>query len=297
MYIRSYTPEDLHKITELLNRSMNLDEFTPELLSEKINDPDYDENLTLISEDKGDITGFISGVVRNREQGKTGYIKLIATDPDYYRTGVATALLEKVEAGIKAAGANIVKLFESFPNYYMPGLDPFYTEAVCLFERRGYKRTGDCSNLRADLTASSFDTAVEENHLLPEIVIRRAGDGDKISLSEWITENFKGWESEVAASFKNKPASIFIALENEKIIAFSAYENNNIGTGWFGPMGTTDACRGKGIGGILLKQCLKEMKHLGYKSAIIPWVGPIPFYMHYCNSKVDRVFWRYEKQL
>ena len=79
------------------------------------------------------------------------------------------------------------------------------------------------------------------------------------------------------------------------MIAFSAYETNNKGTGWFGPMGTTEKARGKGVGGILLKRCINDLKKSGFEKAIIPWVGPIPFYMHYINSPVKRIFWRYEK--
>jgi mycothiol synthase len=80
-------------------------------------------------------------------------------------------------------------------------------------------------------------------------------------------------------------------------MAFSAHEGNNKGTGWFGPMGTSAELREKGAGSILLKKCLKDMKEMGFVKAIIPWVGPIPFYMHHVNSKVERVFWRYEKIL
>ncbi len=84
---------------------------------------------------------------------------------------------------------------------------------------------------------------------------------------------------------------------NGEIIAFSEFETNNKGTGWFGPMSTSVNARGKGVGGVLLKRCMNEMKKMGFKTSIIPWVGPISFYMHYINSPVDRVFWRYEKKL
>jgi hypothetical protein len=114
---------------------------------------------------------------------------------------------------------------------------------------------------------------------------------------KWTEKNFKGWISEVSNSFANDPVSLHIALIEEEIIAFSAYESNNRGTGWFGPMGTSEAARGKGVGGILLLRCMKDLKNLGFEKSIIPWVGPIPFYMHYVNSKVKRVFWRYEKLL
>ena len=178
----------------------------------------------------------------------------------------------------------------------MPGLDPFYTEAVCFFERKEYKKFNDTSNLEADLEKQNFDTSDDESELRAAgIEIIRAEKKDFDEILKWTKNNFEAWISEVKTSFNNNPISLHIAKVENEVIAFSAYETNNFGMGWFGPMGTTEKARGKGVGGILLKRCLSDMKQCGYKKAVIPWVGPIPFYMHYANSKVKRIFWRYEK--
>ena len=226
----------------------------------------------------------------------TGYIKLICVHPEHRREGIASGLLNLVEEKFKKEKVTRIRVFESYPNYYMPGLDPFYTEAVCFFERNGYKKFSDTSNLEAVLVNQNFDTAEEEEKLkIDKIDILRAEKHDFEEALKWTEVNFKAWISEVKNSFENNPISLYIAKKENEIIAFSAYETNNFGTGWFGPMGTTEKARGKGLGGILFKRCLGDMKKLGFQKAIIPWVGPIPFYMHYANSKVKRVFWRYEK--
>ena len=62
-------------------------------------------------------------------------------------------------------------------------------------------------------------------------------------------------------------------------------------------MGTSIKSRGKGVGAVLLKRCLQDLKNLGFKKAVIPWVGPIPFYSKFANAHVSRVFWRYEKHM
>jgi mycothiol synthase len=93
----------------------------------------------------------------------------------------------------------------------------------------------------------------------------------------------------------NHPVSVHVAVVDGIVKAFSAHSANNTGTGWFGPMGTHPDLRGKGVGSILLKRCLEDLKHAGHSQAIIPWVGPIAFYSHFCGAVVDRVFWRYEK--
>jgi len=269
------------------------------LLQEKtIDDPEYDPELTLVglTKDNELPIAFIQGIVRNRADGKAGYIKLLCVDSNERRKGYARELYENVEHKIGRKGVKSIRVFESHPNYFMPGIDPLYTEAICFFERLGYKKIGDTSNLAADLSLQNFDTGIEETKLASEgILFRRATMGDQKQIFDWLQIKFPAWIGEVSETFKNKPITLFLCELDRKLMAFSAHEGNNKGTGWFGPMGTDTVLRGKGIGGILFKKCLKDMKEIGFVKAIIPWVGPISFYMHYANSKVERVFWRYEK--
>ena len=291
---------EFEDVLDLLNSSMEYDKFTTSLLKEKIfDDPDYDTSLNLTAKENDvKAIGFLCGVIRQRDKEKMAYIKLFAVSPHHRRKGIATALYKAFENEIKSRGVKKIRLFESFPNYYMPGLNPFYTEAICFFERNKFKKIGDCSNLSAELQFQNFDTSKEELELVKEgFEIVRAKDTDFENMITWTEKNFRGWIGEVKSAFANDEISIHLAKLNSEIIAFSAYETNNKGIGWFGPMGTTEAARGKGIGGILLKRCLADMKNIGFKTAIIPWVGPIPFYMYFCGSKVNRVFWRYEKTL
>ncbi len=299
MEIRYYNENDFINVLQLVNRSMEFDQFTEALLKENVtDDPDINTNLTYVAAENGKIVGFIMGVIRKRDNGDAGYVKLFCVDPDFRRKGIGTELYRKVEDQIRSAKVKSMRVYESYPNYYMPGIDPFYTEAICFFERAGYKKVGDTSNLEADLLNQEFDTAEEERKALEKgVTIRRAEKTDFEKMIDWTDKNFKGWISEVSNSFNNDPISLHIAFLENKVIAFSGYESNNKGTGWFGPMGTSEAARGKGVGGILLKRCLADLKKMGFKKSIIPWVGPIPFYMHYVNSKVKRVFWRYEKLL
>ncbi len=299
MEIRELKKEDVGELLVLVNDGMKLDKFTFPLLEENtINDEDYAPELTLLAIDDNKMVGFIMGVIREREDGPMGYVKILCVDPEYRRKKVASELYGKIEIRFMEKGIKKIRVYEAWPNYYMPGIDPFYTEAICFFERNGYKKIGDTSNLKCELTGQDFSTYTEEDNLeAKEIKIIRASKEDYDRVMEWTAKNFAPWKFEITSAFQNDPISLHIAIEKEEMIAFSAYEANNKGTGWFGPMGTTEAARGKGVGGILLKKCLADMKKAGFKKAIIPWVGPIPFYMHYANAKMDRVFWRYEKTL
>lgn len=299
MIIKNFSQEYLKSVAKLCRQNMHRDIMPDFLLNEKtLGDPDYDPELTLVGkiENRELPIAFIQGVIRKRANGKVGYIKLLCVDSNERRKSYARMLYENIEQKIKQQDVKQIRVYESFPNYFMPGIDPFYTEAVCFFERLGYKKIGDTSNLVTDLSLQSFDTETEEKKLLKEkIIFRRAGMSDKENIIKWLQEKFSAWIGEVSSAYQNNPITIFICEHEENLIAFSAHEGNNKGTGWFGPMGTDTELRGKGIGGILLKKCLKDMKEMGFVKAIIPWVGPIPFYMHYAESKVERVFWRYEK--
>lgn len=300
MNIKVFDEENLPAAAKLCRQNMTFDIMPDFLLKEKtLDDPNFDPKLTLLAfDDEGSLLGLIQGLIRQRDNERIGYIKLLCVDSNARRKGIGKRLYQLVETQLRDEGILKIRVYESWPNYYMPGVDPFYTEAVCFFERMGFKKIGDTSNLEVDLVNQNFDISAEESFLHSEgFHLHRVGDDDKLRILQWIRANFPAWEIEVTRTFQNSPISLHIAEKDNNIIAFSAYEGNNTGTGWFGPMGTTEAARGKGIGGVLYRKCLADLKNIGFTKAIIPWVGPIPFYMHYSNARVKRVFWRYEKIL
>jgi GNAT superfamily N-acetyltransferase len=297
--IRTYSADDLPQLVSFLNRNQEYDAFTDELLKEKLEgDPFWDAEKALICHDNGAIIGFMHGVVRDIDGQKQGYIKLMAVERSYRRKGVASFLFQRLEAQFQNERVNLIRIYDAPLNYFMPGIDPRYTEAVCFAMHMGFQRFGDSINMTVDLSKSNWDTEAEEKSLQSKgIEITRPSQDDLQEVLDFVNGDWLLWENEVRMSFADNPPSIHVARLDGQIKAFSAHNANNKGTSWFGPMGTHPDVRGKGIGSILLKRCLKDMKAMGHKSAIIPWVGPIAFYAHYVNARIDRVFWRYEKKL
>ncbi|MBN1350389.1 GNAT family N-acetyltransferase [candidate division KSB1 bacterium] len=296
---REVLKNDLEKLCDFWNKQAVYDPLSTDLLNEKIfADPDYQSELALLTEEDGTILSFMMGIVRQNTTPRTGWIKLFATEKSHRRRGLATELLLRIEQNLRSQQVQRIQIIDSAPNYLQGGLDPFYTEAVAFVERRGYEKTGDTSNLRADLLSQDFDTSKDETAAAARgITIRRAQPGDKAALMRFLTEFFPPWVNEADTCFRWNPISVHIALMDREVVAFSAYDANNFNTGWFGPMGTHPHKQGLGVGGILLKRCLLDLKNQGHKTSIIPWVGPIPFYMHYANAYVDRVFWQYTKEM
>lgn len=299
MNLRPLQESDLEAALAIWNRSAHFDQMTPELLDEKISeDPDYDPELVLLAEQERRPVGLIMGVQRHLVREGLGFIKLLAVDPSVRRRGVGKALLHAIEQTLRAAGVQTIRVFDSNPNYLVPGIDPRYTETLAFFERQGYERFGDTANMEVDLSARSFETKNEEERLRAAgFEIRRALMADWDDVMALLARHWPAWIPEVERALSNYPISLHLALHQKKVAAFSAHDGNNQNTGWFGPMGTDPDYRGKNLGGVLLLRCLADIKAQGHRRAIIPWVGPYAFYLHYADAHITRVFWRYRKKL
>ena len=297
--IRTYRNDDLASITALLNESHTPDRFTPALVTEKLmGDPAWDPEKVLIFHENGQDIGFMLGVHRDIQGVRYGYIKLMGVAPKHRRRGIARQLYETLERQFLAAGVQVVRIYDVPMNYFMPGIDPRYTPALCFAMRMGFGRFGDTANLSVDLGEQPRSTAAAEKVLeIHGISVRRAKGADQEAVIEFVCREWPLWRHEVMMAFRNSTPTIHLALLHDEVRAFAAYDANNFGTGWFGPMGTDAVLRGKGIGSILLRRCLDDLLREGNKKAVIPWVGPIDFYAHHTGAVVDRVFWRYEKRL
>jgi GNAT superfamily N-acetyltransferase len=191
-----------------------------------------------------------------------------------------------------------VRVGESAPNYLTPGLDARYTPGVLFFEKHGYRRIGETCNLEVELDVRPWDTGTEEAELAARgYTIRRAEKGDFGAIRAFLRDHWPAWIAEVEVALSNRPATLHLAWKAGEVVAFAAYDANNIGLGWFGPMGTAPSARGQGLGGVLLRRCLHDQRAQGHRRAIIPWVGPIAFYAHHADAALARIFYRYEKDL
>ncbi|WP_026951220.1 GNAT family N-acetyltransferase [Algoriphagus mannitolivorans] len=118
-----------------------------------------------------------------------------------------------------------------------------------------------------------------------QIIFRKAIAPEKHLVSEWVMENFGAyWKSEVEVSFSRQPVSCWIAQRGNDILGFAVYEST--ARNFFGPTGTLESERGKGIGKILLIKALESLREMGYAYAIIGGVGPAEFYEKAVGAKI-----------
>jgi hypothetical protein len=117
------------------------------------------------------------------------------------------------------------------------------------------------------------------------IVIRKPIPPEKSFVRDWVFENFGiYWANEVESAFSQLPVNCWIAQKGNDILGFACFEAT--AKNFFGPTGTLEALRGKGIGKILLVKSLQSMKEMGYAYAIIGGVGPADFYKNTVGASI-----------
>lgn len=280
------------------NAAAAFDPLTPALLAEKLDaEPPEAAASGYAALCDGAVAGWAFGVMRPCPDGPRGVVKMLAVAPAFRRRGIGAALLAAVEARIEGAGAATIRFGESAPNYLVPGVDERCGPLLRLLEGRGYARIGDTVNMTVDLAADAFATDAEEERLAAAgIAVRRAAAGDARSLEALLVAHWPPWLPEVAAALSRRPAAVHVACGPEgAVVGFAAHDGNNVGTGWFGPMGTAPAWEGRGIGRVLLRRCLRDLCRQGLGRAVIPWVGPVAFYERHAGATVSRRFVRFEK--
>ena len=294
--LRPLVAADIGPLLELWKRSLPFDGCDAALVQEKVwQDPDFDPQMAWVSGEGQRLDGFALGVERN---GKS-YVKLLCVDPDRRNRGLGSRLLQTLEERFTQPE---IRVGESNPNYLVPGVDVRHTIGSLFLEKHGYSRFAETYNLQCELQDDSFEDRLPlgppsfEPESIPVIHIERARPEHWSKLQQFLSQHFPGWLYEVGRMLQNEPVSLHLAWKDQQLLGFSGYDGNNVGHGWFGPMGTDPNQRGLGVGRILLRRCLADLKAQGRCHCIIPWVGPYGFYARHSHSRIDRVFWRYRKE-
>ncbi|MFF4775959.1 GNAT family N-acetyltransferase [Microtetraspora fusca] len=223
-----------------------------------------------------------------------GHIDLLAVDPGARGAGRGRALVEAAQEWLRGEGVTTVRVAGNPPCYAWPGIDVRYTAAACLFESLGYEREQVAWNMTADLSTAACDEralADDVERLAGKgVAVLAAGPGERAAVGAFVREEWNeswAWEAEQATG-------CHYASRDGEIIGFAAWGAR---PAWFGPMGTAPAARGLGVGGVLLRRCLAEMRAAGLASAQISWVGPLRFYSGVVGARAERVFWLYRRDL
>lgn len=303
MTIRTAVPGDLPGVQQVCAKALDLEPDASELPS-ILQAPCLDtgsaqQRFCLIALTGDELTGVCYGSLgRHREDRRDGYVDLLAVEPGAQLRGVGHQLLTAAEGRLAALGATGVVLGGNPPVHLWPGIDVRYRAMICLAERAGYVQRAEAVDMAVDLGRADLDTGPEESRLAAEgIEVRRASRGEANAVVAWLREGPWGrsaWPDEAAAALAHDPVGCHVA-SRAGYLGFACH--GAVRRGWFGPMGTLATARGRGIGAVLLKRSLADLRAAGLRTARIGWVGPVGFYAAAVGASVERVYCRYWRKL
>jgi mycothiol synthase len=220
-------------------------------------------------------------------------LRILAVRPGARGRGVGSALLEHAERAVKDGGGTRLRTLDLPGNYLSPGIDVRNSDTIAWFEKRGWQRARELTNVLIDVRNNP---RVRAPSPVPGYQLRRATDDDGAALAAAIAAEFPGgWPFEMTRALTVGGVHVAIA-EDGTYAAFACHDGNNQGLGWFGPAGTWPAHRGKGLGEALLLACLLDVKK-AHDVCEVAWVGPRAFYEKAVGVAGERRFVVLQKDL
>lgn len=292
MVLRQLAADHLSDLAALCARGLR-DDVAPDVLRRLLLDePQLRPELQLGLWDGPALAGVALGSLRELATGLAGGPRLLLVAPELRGQGHGRRLLEALEQRLVAAGARELRVGALAPNYLWPGLDPRDTAALCLFERSGYRRTGDAVNMEVDLAARDWWPPAEAQRMAATSwSVRRATASDGERLAAWVQRHFATiWVWELRQALGRSPVTAFLAEGASGIGGFACHSVSGL-AGTFGPTGTDPALRGQGLGRALLLLTLADLREQGFDRVEIGWVGPVGFYSRMAGAAINRVFW------
>jgi GNAT superfamily N-acetyltransferase len=223
-------------------------------------------------------------------------LRLIAVRPDARGKGAGGALLDAAAAALWANKQTRMRTLDLPGNYLAPGIDERNAGTIAWFRRRGFHALDRRNeNLIVDVAENPQVSPIRAAEAADRA--RRAGykvrraRPDEGELLEAISYDFGGaWPWEVARALAAEPSAVHVAVADDgSYAAFAAHDGNNQGLGWFGPAGTWEPHRGKGLGEACLLACLVDVSER-HRQCEVAWIGPREFYRRAAGIAGERRF-------
>lgn len=248
-----------------------------------------------MAEIEGRIAGAAFGSLHAEASPARGHVDLVGVAPERRRRGLATRLLDELERRLIRSGAAELVVGLNTPCYAWPGVDVRYTAAVSCLERRGYVRGPEHVGMTIDLDGLALDTSSAESRLAGEgIAVRRMRAEEETAVRTWIAGSWgESWAWEAGRVFEEGPVRGHLALRGERIVAFAVHGVHR--RSGLGPLGTLEAERGRGVGTVLMRRCLRDQRDAGLEAADMFDAGPVAFYAREVGAVIDRIFWEHRR--
>jgi len=282
--ISPFSIGDLEGVIDLLQRELYTDAFPVETFEQKVLlDPNFESEGALVAKLDGNIVGFMLGLVRRHPLEDAppdldrSWITLMVVDGKFQRHGIGTALIDRTMNYLSSRGAKSVWISPYAPNYFWPGVDESaYSGAINFLKKNRF----EVAYRPLSMEVSLFD--FEKPLWFEERKSSLISDGFTfdtfktqytLALTNFLRAEFPGdWQRIIRETmldiFKGETASdqLFVAIKDDQCVGFCQHQSER-----FGPFGVSSALRGRGVGSVLLFDCLTRMKEKGFYRAWLRW--------------------------
>lgn len=309
--LESFQQERFQQVLTCWNQSLIYDGIDEERFKQLILlDENFNPDLFLLALNQEKVVGFCYGVRRKipyLERGleeNRGWIVIMGVLPEYQNQGIGTMLCDGVEKRLKDMGTKEITLCAYSPNYFFPGIDKRYQQAISFFENRNYVNRAESVSMQRSLWDYHMADQYKEKLASLEkdgIHIIRYNDEYMLPLLNYLLENFgAGWKRNALIAMQKKEAedTILLVVDEQKNILGFCMRKIDGNDARFGPFGVSEHLRSKGIGGVLFEYMMQEMKQKGIYYLYFLWTdGAAQRFYERHDVKVYRTYQLYRKEV
>lgn len=284
---RYYQSGDEKQIVCLWNESLVKDPITSKRFRNLVLlDANFDPKGLRLAFDQDKLIGCVYAVRRLLPMYGTdlepdnGWIPFFFVHPNERRTGVAKQLMNDALEFLKAEGRTNVFFASYAPNYILPGIDEeAYPEAYEFLLNQGFQKLYSPVAMDRNLVGYSIPEDVIElkNQRIKEgYTFAISEDKDLYDVITFANEKFNpDWGRAIREGvLQGLPMErILVARLGDQVVGFCIYGGYEGVPDRFGPFGVDPDQQGKGLGKILLHECLMKMRSESLHGAWFLWTG------------------------
>lgn len=211
---------------------------------------------------------------------ENGWIPFFFIHPNVRHTGIGKELLKEALEFLKEEGRTTVFFASYAPNYILPGIDEdTYPEAYAFLQQQGFQKLYSPIAMDRSLVGFQVPEAVKAAKREREVegyTFSQAQDKDLYDCIHFANVKFNpDWGRAIREGvLQGLPLErILVAREGDKVVGFCIYGGYEGIPERFGPFGVDPEQQGKGLGKILLNECLRNMRAEGLHGAWFLWTG------------------------
>lgn len=275
--IRTIQNGDFENVVKLWNETYEDEPINNVVFKRKVLlDVNFDPDGFIIAEDGQKMRGFIYIIMRKvpidaggdlePEKSWINGVGILPEDFEY----VGRKLLDAAEDFVVSRGAKNIRAMTYTPNYFTQGFNiKKQQHYIQLFKEAGYKVVFESVSMDRDLLAYKEPPDVKETKACLEsegYTFCHLSDELLLPFLDFM-KNYQppGWMHRVRKLLldNNDYTRVQIAMYKGEVIGFNIHNDPDGSPERFGPFGVRKDFRGKGIGKVLLSECLLTMKARG----------------------------------